>query len=189
MNKVDKFVGAAFKVILVLYVLVVVFQGGFRPDIYRMVSVTVEGCVGILLVYILGSWALKRLGFFEGGAIKINRRALLNTLGAVFALILLVAGIEYLFHDTSLTKQAMEDLQASNDGTNALGVPIRIGWFITGGMHLRGDDGTANLSVPVKGSKAAGQLELTGIKKDGSWHIVDLHLLADGNKAVIQIPH
>jgi hypothetical protein len=189
MNKIDKFVATAFKVMVVPYFLVIVFQSEIRPDVYRSVIVPVETIVGILLIYILGSWALKKLGFFETGTIKINRRALLKTLLAALALIVLCAGTEYGFHNFSLTQQAMDDLQSSTDGKDSLGVPIRIGWFITGAMRTKGDEGAANLAIPVRGSKSAGELEVKSIKKDGSWHIVDLYLIADGNKAVVPIPH
>jgi hypothetical protein len=189
MKKVDKFAGTTFKVMIVLYVLVIAFQAAFRPDVYRIVSVLVEGCVGILLVYIPGSWALTKLGYFQGGSIEVNRKALIKTLCAVAALILLCVGTECFFHNSSLTQQAVEDLQASKDGKDALGVPIRIGWFITGGVHIKGGDGAANLSIPVKGSKAAAELDVKGIKKDGEWHIVDLNLIAAGNKTVVRVPH
>ncbi len=174
---------------VVIYVLVIASKNEFRPEVYRMVRVPVEVCVGILLVYIGGGWTLTKLGFFQGGAFKTNKRAMAKTLAAVAALILLCAGIEYLYHNLLLTQQAMEDLQASKDGQNALGAPIRIGWMITGGEQTGGDDGAANLSIPVKGSKADGELKVKGIKKDGSWRITDLYLIADGNKTVAQIPH
>jgi hypothetical protein len=189
MNKVDKFVGTAFKAAVVIYILVIAFQNAFRPGVYRIVSVLIEGCVGIFLVYILGSWTLTKLGFLKSGSIKMNRRALLQTLGIVLALILFGAGLDYFYHNSSLTQRAIEDLQASKDGKNALGDPIRIGWFISGEMHISGGNGTANLSIPVKGSKAAGKLEVKGIRKDGSWQIADLYLVADGNKTAVQIPH
>jgi hypothetical protein len=189
MNKLDKFVAAAFKAVIVVYFLVLVFKAEIRPDIYRLVSVPIETCVGILIVYLLGSWTLRKLGLFEAGKIRINRRALLKTSCAALALILLCAGIEYQFHNFSLTHQAIDDLQSSTDGKNSLGVPIRIGWFITGAIRINGDAGAANLSIPVKGSKSAGELEVGSIKKDGAWHIIDLYLIADGNKSVLPISH
>jgi len=110
-------------------------------------------------------------------------------LGAIFALILLCAGTEYVFHDLALTKRAMADLQASENGKNVLGAPIKIGWFVTGEMRLRGNDGAASLSIPVKGSTTAGELDVKGVRKDGSWIISDLNLIADGQKTIVQIPH
>ena len=189
MKNVDKFVGITFKVMVILYVLVIASKNEFRPDIYRMVSVPVEGFIGILLVYIGGTWVLTKLGFFHGGSIKFTQKALVKTLGAVAALILFSVAIEYLCHNLSLTQQATEVLQSSRGGRDALGDPIRVGWFISGNMRLNGPGGAASFSIPVKGSRAAGHLEVRGTRNDGSWHIVDLYLIVDGNRAVVQILH
>ena len=66
-------------------------------------------------------------------------------MGAVIALVLFVALVEYLYHNYSITQMAIQDLQTSIEGKDTLGVPIRTGWFITGGLRLRGNDGAANL--------------------------------------------
>lgn len=187
MHTVDKFAGIAFKVMVVLYVLVIAARHSFRPDIYRMVSVPIESFVGLLLVYIGGKWALRKLGFLRSGSIEISRRAILKTLGAVAVLILFGATIEIICHNLALTQQATEDLQTSREGSNLLGNPIRIGWLISGNIRSNGDGGAASFSIPVKGSKAAGNLEVTGIRKDGSWTVAELYLIVDGN--TVQIPH
>jgi hypothetical protein len=70
-----------------------------------------------------------------------------------------------------------------------LGDPIRIGWLISGEIKISGDDGCAVLSIPVKGNKAAGELDVTGTRKGGSWQIEDAYLIVDGDKTVVQIPH
>lgn len=189
MNTFDKLLGTVFKATIVIYVLVFFFEAEFRPDVYRLVSVPLEYCLAAMLVYLGGRWALARLGIFQGGVWKLNARSLLKLLGAISALILLCAGIEYVFHNLSLTHHAMEDLQASSDGRSALGAPIQTGWFILGELHFRGDEGAAVLSIPVRGSKAAGELDVKGVRKDGAWIISDLDLMADGQKTVLRIPH
>ena len=187
MQRIDKFVGIAFKVIVVLYVLVIASQKEFAPDIYRMIRIPVEVCVGILLLYLLGKWTLVKLGRFQGGSIKVSRKSLVKALGVVTMLMFLCIGAEYFYHNCSLTQQAINDLQASKDGRDLLGTEIHTGWFITGEMHMKGPDGLASLSIPVKGNKAVAELKLKGIRQDGSWRIADLYLIADGH--TVQIPH
>jgi len=189
MNKVDKFVATAFKALIVVYVLAVVFRTGFRPNIYRMVSVPLEYCLGIMLVYIGGRWTQTKLGVSQNGPGNLNVRALLKILGTLTALILVCIGIEYVFHSFSLTQQAVQDLQGSAEVQGVLGAPIRVGWFITGSMQIKGDAGAASLSIPVRGITAEADLEVKGVKKDGSWYVTDLYLITDSNKAVVQIPH
>jgi Cytochrome oxidase complex assembly protein 1 len=189
LDKIDKLMGTTFKVVAVLYVLAITFQRTFRPDVYEMVSVPLQVLLVLTLVFIGARWVLTKFGFSYSGSTKINRRAAVKAFAAVAALIFLSAGLEYLYHNFSLTQQATGILQASRDGEGALGDPIRLGWIITGNTRIGRGEGTANLSIPVKGSKASGELEVKGIKKDGSWHVVDLYLIMDGNGAVVKIPH
>ena len=185
MDRFDRLVGITFKVVIVLYVLVIASRRIFSPYVYEMVSASLGVFLGLILVYIGARWGLKKLGFFQSGSNnKVSRKALVNALSAITALILFGAAIELLCHNLSLTQQAIADLQASTGGREALGDPVRLGWFIAGNMR----SGEANFSIPVKGSKAAGKLEVKGTRKDGSWHIVDLYLILDGSRAVVQIP-
>lgn len=187
MHKLNKVVGIAFKVMVALYVLVIASQKEFRPDIYKIVRMSAEVCVGILLLYILGKWTLIKLGLFQEGSVKISRKASVKTLGAAAVLILLCIGTEYFYHDCSLTYLAIRDLQTSKDAKAILGTEIRTGWFITGEIHMKGPDGMASFSIPVKGSKAAAELKVKGIREDGSWRVAELYLIADSNK--VQIAH
>jgi hypothetical protein len=97
--------------------------------------------------------------------------------------------MEYFFHNSSLTQQAVQRLRASAEGQDALGAPIQIGWFITGSIQVKGDGGAADFSIPVRGSKAGAELEVKGTRKEGSWHVTDLYLIGDSNKTAVQIPH
>lgn len=189
MNKADKFVGTTFKVMVVLDVLVITFQKVCRPDFYRVVSVLVEACSGILLVYILARWTQTKLGISQGRLSKINTRKLSNLLAVFCTIVALSTSAEYYIHNWSLTQQAIADVHASEDGRNVLGDPIRIGWGISFRIEKNGNDGTGRLSIPVKGSKAAGELKVKGILKDGVWTVSDLYLMVDRNQGGVQIPH
>jgi hypothetical protein len=185
MDKVDKLVGITFKVTAVLYVLVIASRRILRPNVYEMVSLLLGVFLGLTLVYIGARWGLNKLGFFQRGSVKISRKAVVNVFGAVTAFILFGTAIEILCHNLSLTQQATAYLQTSTGGRDALGDPIQIGWFISGSMR----SGTASFSIPVKGSKAAAKLEVRGIREDGSWQIVELYLIMDESRTVVQIPH
>lgn len=189
MIRFNKVAGTAFKIATILYLLLILFKDKFRPDIYRLVSLPVEWCVSLLLLYLLGRWTLSKLGFFEAGSFKPNRKALLKALAAIVALLLLAAGFESLFQTFPLTQQALAILQSSPTGQAALGPPIRAGWFISGSAQVKGSDAAASLSIPVKGSRASGELDVTAIQKDGAWLITDLSLVTDQNKAPLQIAH
>jgi hypothetical protein len=189
MNRVDKIAGAAFKVALVTFVMVSFFRTSFRPDIYRSVSVPLGYCLFILLFYIGARWIMIRLNISQGGISKLRPKDYLKIFGTLVALILFFGSLEYSFRNSSIAQQAIADLQTSKEGKNELGDPIRVGWIISGEMNISGGDGGAVLSIPVKGSKTAGELDVKGIRKDGSWKIEDAYLIVDGNKSIVQIPH
>jgi hypothetical protein len=184
-RKIDKVVGKILWVVAVLYVLTIPSQ----RYAHRAVNVSLAILLGILLVYSAGKWALGRLGAFQSGSIMITRGALVNALGAIAALIILCAVVEYLFHGFSVTQLAIKDLQESEEGRNALGAPIRPGWIVTGNVHIEGNGGAASLSIPVSGDRAGAVLKASGNKENGAWHVVDLYLIVNGSKAVVPIPH
>ena len=185
MNKSDRWFGVAFKATVVLYVLAIASQRIFRPDIYRVLSVLLEVLLALLLLYIGAKWALTKLGLVQYGSFRLTRSSLVKTAGTVAALILFSVFVEYVIHNLSLTQEATADLRRSQEGRNALGESIRVGWYIYGSQTPE----TANFSIPVKGSKASGKLEMRGIRHNGFWSIVSLYLVMDGNGAVVQISH
>ena len=189
MSRLDKIAGTAFKVALVAFVIVSFFRTSFRPDIYRSVSVPLGYCLFILLFYIGARWIMIKLNISQGGIKKLAPKDYLKIFGTLVALILFFGSLEYLLRNSSIAQQAIADLQASKEGKNELGDPIRIGWLISGEIKITGGDGGAVLSIPVKGSKTAGELDVKGIRKDGSWKVEDAYLVVDGNKSILQIPH
>lgn len=189
MNKIDKIVGTAFKVVLAAFVIVSFFRTSFRPDIYRFVSVPLGYCLFVLLFYIGARWAMIKFHIPQGGISKLGTKDYLKIIGTVVAIILFFGSLEYFCRNSSIAQQAIADLQSSNDGKGALGVPIRIGWLITGEIKISGDDGGASLSIPVKGSKTGGELDAAAIRKGGLWYITDLYLILNGNSTIVQIPH
>lgn len=184
-DKADKIVGVTCKAAAVLYILVIAFQRVLGPTFYKMVGVPLGFFVGLLFVYIGASWALKKLGYIKNGSIAVSRKGLVTTLGVVTAGTLFAVFVEVFIHNLYLTQQATLDLQVSTVGRDALGDPIRVGWYIEG--YQRAD--VASFSIPVKGRKATGKLEVRGIRENGSWRIVDLYLIQDGSQAALQIPH
>jgi hypothetical protein len=85
--------------------------------------------------------------------------------------------------------EARQDFQQSGTAKAALGGSLQIGWPIENAVDISGDNGSAELSIPVRGANGLANLGASGIKKDGVWKIVDLHLTPYGTKENIQIEH
>lgn len=56
----------------------------------------------------------------------------------------------------------------------ALGQPIREGWWVTGSVNVSGPSGKASLSFPVSGPRGEGTVYVDAVKQVGEW---DLRLL------------
>src|SRR5262245_22242104 len=77
-----------------------------------------------------------------------------------------------------VAQRAVEQLQGSADVARYLGVPVTVGDGISG--QVREDETgwqEARLTVPVRGSAAAGVLKLVGGRHRGEWKFTTLELL------------
>ncbi len=59
--------------------------------------------------------------------------------------------------------------QSDSRVIEALGSPIRPGYFFSGSINTKNRDGDANLSIPIRGPKGGGILEVRATKTAGKW--------------------
>ena len=101
-------------------------------------------------------------------------------LGAVFAM----AVVTFVFGVVKSSEPYRHGIGAAKnnpEAVQALGLPIREGYFVAGKINVTGDSGTADLQIPVSGSKAKGKIYVVGEKKMGTWHYEILRLKMDGS--------
>lgn len=84
-------------------------------------------------------------------------------------------------------KLAMHTAQSSPCVLNTLGAPLETRGFMTGEMEESSVEGSAQLSIPIKGPKGKGRLELQAKKLNGSWEIESL-IFAHATMQVILAP-
>jgi hypothetical protein len=53
---------------------------------------------------------------------------------------------------------------------DALGTPIKEGFFVTGKISVKGTSGKAELSIPITGPKADATIYVVGAREVGAWH-------------------
>ena len=68
----------------------------------------------------------------------------------------------------------MHTAQSSPCVLNTLGAPLEARGFMTGGMEESSVEGSAQLSIPIKGPRGKGRLELQAKKLNGTWEIESL---------------
>jgi hypothetical protein len=72
-------------------------------------------------------------------------------------------------------KLAIQTARQKRDFLDALGNPVKEGWFFDGEEQF-GDPPTAKMTIPVRGSTRAGNLCVRAIKDHGRWRLTQLTL-------------
>jgi hypothetical protein len=95
----------------------------------------------------------------------------------------LMFAVENIIHESEIYRTTLAEAQSSQCVATAIGSPWRPGWMTTGGMEESGEKGSANLSIPVHGSKGKGDLLLEAEKRSGAWKITSL-VLSHGSEQI-----
>jgi len=119
----------------------------------------------------------------QPGAVKRG----LSLVGMLPALTFLIFPVMFCFSGTFLRacaptpySMAMDKLQACPAATKALGGGIDSTFGIgCGNMETGGGNGNLSWSVPVKGSKARGDLHVSGVQRGGTWTLNRLEVEVD----------
>ena len=81
--------------------------------------------------------------------------------------------------------------RAQNDPgvAQALGAPIKTGWWVTGSVNLGADgDGTVDFQAPLLGTKTTGTLDVKGQSNNGRWDYSVLRVRVDEGPVIDLIP-
>ena len=92
---------------------------------------------------------------------------LLGLIAAFAACILLF--VFGLLKSTDVYQTAIARAKSNPAVAQALGTPIKEGWFLTGNTHVSGPSGTADLSIPISGPKGGGTIYVVAAKSAGEW--------------------
>lgn len=112
--------------------------------------------------------------------------------GAVFAGLLVIlfiiplsAEVNELMKDSGAFELTMSTAQASPCVSGILGSPLETGWMISGNITESTTDGSADLSIPVKGPKGKGTLDVQANKPKGDWRIESLVFKHGSSRSII----
>jgi hypothetical protein len=100
----------------------------------------------------------------------------------VFGIVALIFGA---IKSSSPYQQAVARAQADPAVIAALGEPIRTGWLMQGSMSADGASGTADLAIPLDGSRADGTLYVVAEKRAGEWRYETLAVNVDGGERIV----
>ena len=88
-----------------------------------------------------------------------------------------VFGVSKAFNKSTPVKYATELAYNNLNVIENLGDAIEKHGFPSGTVSLNNDDGEIDFSIPIKGTKGAGDIIVKGIKTNGKWVYEDLYVL------------
>jgi hypothetical protein len=151
--------------------------------------------VGLVMPFVLGAKG-SRWAWRNGRWDSVEHFKRVQRLWAIWGVVIWLGAIAlfggifgstfYFLGHSEAYELGATQLQASSEATGILGAPISTG-FPMGSISTDGASGRAALSFSATGSKAAGQVFLEAIKKDGVWSIKKLTLKVDGRDGVIDL--
>ena len=105
----------------------------------------------------------------------LSPRSLALLIGAFLLGTLVILVGEFAVRRSDVYNLAVVTANETPQFREALGSPIREGWF-SGGKWEFGNPPSANLVIPVEGPKREGNLRALAIKQNGSWKLTELSL-------------
>lgn len=94
-------------------------------------------------------------------------------------------GIDAMMRRSDAYKLTMNTAQASPCVASALGSPLEPGWMMEGSISESPAEGSAELSIPVRGPKGKGRLDVEAKKQRGNWRIDSLVFTHDAIRSGI----
>jgi hypothetical protein len=110
--------------------------------------------------------------------------SLLLLAGFFAAILMLVFG---LIKSSDAYQQAVLKARSSPAAIQALGSPIKEGYFTTGSVNVSGDSGHAALAIRLSGPNGTGTLHVDADKSAGVWSFSTLAVEVDGTHKRIDL--
>jgi hypothetical protein len=112
-----------------------------------------------------------------------------TVLSAMIILALIVSGIGYTVmrcvKSSDVYKTSIHLVETDSRALELLGAPIEAKWYVMGNMNVSGSSGSADLSIPLRGSRRKGIAYVEAVKRMGKWHVKNLVLeLKDSSERV-----
>jgi hypothetical protein len=81
-------------------------------------------------------------------------------------------------------KAALEMARNDSRVQELLGTPIEPGVFVGGNINTQNRDGSADLTIPIKGPKGKATLRVIGTKTDGRWAYTSIRVVPESGPVI-----
>jgi len=104
--------------------------------------------------------------------------------GAIALIVYLVFGF---VRSTDTYKEAVEKTKTNPFVMEALGSPLKEGFFVMGNIKVSGTSGQANLSIPISGPKGKAKIYAVAKKSAGEWTFSTLEVVVKESRQRIDL--
>ena len=118
------------------------------------------------------------------GALVLTLVGLLSVFGvAVFGFAFNV------LRDSEAAQAALRESQASTTLIEEIGEPMKMGWFLEGGVNVdaANNSGDADILVPIKGPKGTASVHAIGIREGGVWTMQEMTATVEGTGNTVDL--
>ncbi|MGA7180710.1 MAG: cytochrome c oxidase assembly factor Coa1 family protein [Thiobacillaceae bacterium] len=146
---------------------------------------------GLIFLFVLGAkgsewaWRNKKWESVEQFR-RVQRKWSLWGLALVAIGLMGALGALVGFHNDPVPKMALERLELNRQVQEELGSPMKAG-FASGQTSLKGNEGQANLLIPVVDSRGKGTAYVVATRQNGVWRIDKLVFYLDGSNQEIEV--
>lgn len=148
----------------------------FSPALVVATTIILFALIAYGVVRTLLSWSIRAASKSEStrpvGLYQKSRRLLI--LVPLFLVLVLIVP-HFIAISSGEYKLAVATAHKSAQFTEALGSPVKEGWFSEGKSEL-GDRAKSEIVIPVYGRTCKGNLHAVALKEDGSWKLQKLSL-------------
>lgn len=99
----------------------------------------------------------------------------------------LIFGVSKVMENSTPFEDALSLAQENPAVIDYFGEPLETDGMFRGNLNFQNDEGEVDLSVPIKGSKKSGTLEVKGTKKNGVWNYELLQLIAEDGEEIFDL--
>lgn len=123
----------------------------------------------------------------EKSWIEKHPRLIVGVIIAVVFAVGVFAVVEKIFHSSEAYRQALAAVSKSPEVAAKFGSPVEAGWLINGSIQVSGSTGRAELSFPISGPKAKGDVRVFARKRFHQWELLELEVAIAGDSTILQL--
>ena len=91
--------------------------------------------------------------------------------------------------DSEAAQAALRESQASTALIEEIGEPMKMGWFLEGGVNVgvANNSGNADILVPIKGPKGTASVHAIGVREGGVWIMQEMTATVEGTGNTVDL--